>query len=104
MSTKSHQSYLTLCNLMGFSDHGILQARILEWVAMPSSKDLHDTGIKPASPVLLHCQVGSLPLSHQGTPSSQASVSFPMSWLFTSSGQRIGASASAAVLPMNIQG
>ena len=33
-----------------------------------------------------------------------ASESFPMSQLFASSGQRIGASASASVLPMNIQG
>ena len=33
-----------------------------------------------------------------------ASGSFPMSWLFTSSGQSIEASASASVLPMNIQG
>ena len=33
-----------------------------------------------------------------------ASGSFPMSWLFTSGGQGIGASASALVLPMNIQG
>ena len=32
-----------------------------------------------------------------------ASVSFPMSQLFTSGGQSIGASASASVLPMNIQ-
>ena len=32
-----------------------------------------------------------------------ASVSFPVSWLFTSGGQSIGASASASVLPMNIQ-
>ena len=32
-----------------------------------------------------------------------ASGSFPMSWLFTSGGQSIGASASASVLPMNIQ-
>ena len=32
------------------------------------------------------------------------SGSFPTSWLFTSSGQSIGASASASVLPMNIQG
>ena len=36
------QSCLTLCDPMycsppGFSVHGILQARILEWVAMPSS-------------------------------------------------------------------
>ena len=40
---KSLQLYLTLCNLMdcsppGSSVHGILQARILEWVAMPSSR------------------------------------------------------------------
>ena len=32
-----------------------------------------------------------------------ASPSFPMSWLFTSAGQSIGVSASASVLPMNIQ-
>ena len=32
------------------------------------------------------------------------SVSFPMSWLFSSGGQCIGASASVSVLPMNIQG
>ena len=36
------QSRLTFCDPMdcsppGFSVHGILQARILEWVAMPSS-------------------------------------------------------------------
>ena len=30
--------------------------------------------------------------------------SFPMSWLFTSDGQSIGASVSASVLPMSIQG
>ena len=33
-----------------------------------------------------------------------ASGSFPMSWLFTSGDQSIRASASASVLPMNIQG
>ena len=32
-----------------------------------------------------------------------ASGSFPVSWLFTSGGQSIGASALASVLPMNIQ-
>ena len=32
-----------------------------------------------------------------------ASGSFPMSWLFASGGRNIGASASASVLPMNIQ-
>ena len=33
-----------------------------------------------------------------------SSGSFPVSWLFTSSGQSIGASASPSVLPVNIQG
>ena len=36
--------------------------------------------------------------------SLSASRTFPMSWLFTSGGQSIGASASSSVLPMNIQG
>ena len=44
---------------------GILQARIVEWVAIPSSRDLPDPGIKPRSPAL---QEDSLPLSHQGSP------------------------------------
>ena len=42
---KSLQSCLTPCNAMdynppGSSVHGILQARILEWVAVRSSRDL----------------------------------------------------------------
>ena len=39
-----------------------------------------------------------------GTPHFPASESFPMSRLFTSGAQSIGASASASVLPMNTQG
>ena len=46
------QSCLTLCDPMdcsppGSSVHGILQARMLEWVAMPSPGDLPDPGIEP---------------------------------------------------------
>ena len=37
-------------------------------------------------------------------PSFPASVSFSVSWLFTSGGQSIAVSTSASVLPMNIQG
>ena len=37
------------CSLPGCSVHGILQARILEWVAMPSFRGLPDPGIEPAS-------------------------------------------------------
>ena len=45
MHAKSLQSCPTLCDLVdcrppGSSVHGILQARILEWVAMPSSRGL----------------------------------------------------------------
>ena len=36
---------------LGSSVHGALQARILEWVAMPSSRISSDPGIKPLSPV-----------------------------------------------------
>ena len=41
---KSFQSYLSLCDPIDysppcFSDHGILQARILEWVVISSSKE-----------------------------------------------------------------
>ena len=40
---------------------GIFQARILEWVAISSSRDLPDPGTEPQSPALL---ADSLPLSH----------------------------------------
>ena len=40
------------CCLPGSSDHGILQARILEWVATSFSRDLPDSGIEPTSPAL----------------------------------------------------
>ena len=40
------------CSPPGSSIHGILQARILEWVAMPSSKGSSQPGIEPRSSVL----------------------------------------------------
>ena len=48
------QSCLTLCDPMdcsppGCSVHGILQERILEWVACPRPRDLSDPEIKPES-------------------------------------------------------
>ena len=35
---KVAQSCLTLCNPMDYTVHGILQARILEWIAIPFSR------------------------------------------------------------------
>ena len=69
------QSSLTLCDPMdcsppGSSVHGILQARILEWVAISFSRgssqprDLHNPGIKPRSPTLWKTIYR---LSHQGS-------------------------------------
>ena len=43
---------------MDYIVHGLLQARILEWVAFPFSGDLPNPGVKPRSPVL---EVDSLP-------------------------------------------
>ena len=40
------------CSPPGSSVRGILQARILEWVAIPSPGDLPDPGIKSESPAL----------------------------------------------------
>ena len=44
---------------------GILQARILEWVAMPSPGDLPNPAIEPWSPTL---QADSLPSEPPGKP------------------------------------
>ena len=72
MRAKSLQSCLTLCDPMdcsppGSSVPGILQARILEWGAMPSSKGISQT--QGSSPHLLHLlrrQAGFSPLAPPG--------------------------------------
>ena len=48
--------------------------------------------------------LSSVVLFSSSFQSFPASGSFLMSWLFTSGGQNIGVSASASVLPMNIEG
>ena len=40
------------CSLPGSSVHGIVQIRILEWIACPSPGDLHDPGLKAGSPTV----------------------------------------------------
>ena len=68
VSAQSLQACLTLCDPMdcsppGSSVHGLLQARILEWVAVPSSRGASDPGIEPGSTASSALQAGSLPLS-----------------------------------------
>ena len=65
MKVKVTQSRPTLCDPMDYTVHGILQARILEWVAFPSPGDLPNPGIKPRCPAL---QADSLPAKPQGKP------------------------------------
>ena len=65
MHAQSVQPCPTLCDSMdcsppGSSVHGILQARILEWGAMPSAKG-YDLGIKPTFPASPALQVDFLP-------------------------------------------
>ena len=71
---KSLQSCPTLCNPIdcsppGSSVHGILQARILEWVATaPSPGNLPAQGSNLYFSCLLPWQADSLPLSPPGSP------------------------------------
>ena len=59
------QSCPTLRDPTDYTVHGILQARILEWVAFPFSGQSSQPRIKPKAPAL---QVDSLPAEPQGKP------------------------------------
>ena len=53
------------CSMPGSSLHGILRARILEWVAVSFSRGLLDPRIESRSPAL---QADSLPSEPAGKP------------------------------------
>ena len=55
----------TLCDPMNYTVHGILQARILEWIPFPSPGDLPNPGIEPRSSAL---QADSLTAEPLGKP------------------------------------
>ena len=50
---------------MDYTVHGLLQARILEWIAVPFSRGLPNPGIEPRSPSL---QADFLPAEPPGKP------------------------------------
>ena len=58
------------CSLTGSSVHGILQARILEWLPFSSPGDLPRSWIKPVSPAL----VGRWMLYHWATRKAPSSL------------------------------
>ena len=74
------QLCLTLCDPtdyipLGSSVHGILQARILEWVAIPFSRKLSRSGIEPGSPALqVNCLLSEPPGKLQNTLVSSLSL------------------------------
>ena len=77
---KVTQSCSTLCEPMDYTVHGILQARILEWVTFPFSRDLPNPGIEPRSPTL---QADSLPAESQGKPVNTGVGSLSLlQWIF----------------------
>ena len=57
--------------------HGILQARILEWVAFPFSRGIFLT--QGSNPGLPHCQWILYQLSHQGNPRILKWIAYPFS-------------------------
>ena len=60
------QSCPTLCDHMDYTVHGILQARMLEWVAFPFSEGIFPT--PGSNPGLPHCRQILCQLTHQGSP------------------------------------
>ena len=79
VKVKVAQSFLTLCHPMDCTIHGILQARILEWVAFPFSRGSSAT--KGSNLGLLHCRWMPYQLSHEGSPSPRILewVAYPFS-------------------------
>ena len=80
------------CRPPGFSILGILQARILEWVAMPSSRG--SSPFREASPLLLcllNWQAGSLPLAPPGKPSKILTPLVKSRWVSIVPACRFGA-------------
>ena len=74
-SQREGRSCPTLCDPMDYTVHGILQARILEWVPFPFSRGSSQPGIKPKSPTL---RADSLPAESQGKPKHPWNICLPI--------------------------
>ena len=60
---KVTQSCPTLCNPIDYIVHGILQARIQEWLAFPASRG----SSQGSNPGLPHCRWNLYQLGHKGS-------------------------------------
>ena len=65
------------CSLPGSSVLGILQERILEWVAIPAS--MGSSWTQRSNPGIPHCQIDSLPYEPRGKPKTSKEV-FQIKW------------------------
>ena len=87
--------YLTLCDPMNYSMGGV---PVLHYLPEFVQIHVHGETVMPSNHLICCHPFSSYPQSFL------SSGSFPVSWLFASGGQSFGASTSASVLPMNIQG
>ena len=92
--TSFSQLCLTLCDLMDYSMPGLPVHHQLPELAQTQVHQVGDA-IQPSPPVIPFCSY------LQAYPASET---FPTNQFFTSGGQSIAVSASASVLPMNMQG
>ena len=84
-------SYPTLCDPMDYRVHGILQAKMLEWVDFLSPGDLPNPGIEPRSPAL---QVDSSPAEPPEKPKNTGVSSLSLlQWIFPTQGLKWGSPA-----------
>ena len=83
MKVKVVQLCLTFCHPMDYTVLGILQARILKWVAFPFPEDL-------PNPDLLHCRQILYQLSYKGSPRILEWVDYPFSSVSSGSRNQTG--------------
>ena len=74
---------VTLCDPMGGSPpgspvHGVLQARILKWAAIPFSRGYSRPSDRTHVSCLLHWQAASLPLATPGKPNTEKHINVDM--------------------------
>ena len=71
VKVKVAQLCLTLCDFKDYTVHGILQARILEWVPFPCLGDPPNLEIEPRSPGLRILELSSLSLLQRIFPTQE---------------------------------
>ena len=117
-SVLTEQVSIRICGLCSYESTG-LSMLLFSNSVMPNSLQPHGLAHQASLSFTISWACSNLcPFSQWCHPTISSSVahfsscpqsfraleSFPMNWVFTSGGRSIGASASASILPMNIQG